>query len=152
MADALKTSDLPESAQIAEILGLPEPSSFDDLKLAGRIAHGLRIRSVERVVDRIDPGGSSISSTSFVPKSTLQRRKASGARLGVSASEKLWQVTRVFVEARRQYRSDEGARAFLLRPHPLLEGRTPLDVARETAAGADLVLKLLGEAEAGIAV
>lgn len=152
MADTMRSSDLSEPAQIAEILGLPEPASFDDLKLAGRIAHGVPVRSVARVVDRIDPGGSSISTASFVPKSTLQRRKASGGRLSVGSSEKLWQVTRVFVEARRQYRSDEAARAFLLRPHPLLEGRHPLEVARETAAGADLVLKILGEAEAGVAV
>lgn len=40
---------------------------------------------------------------------------------------------------------------FLNRPHPLLEGETPLDVARSSLAGAEAVLNLMRRAEAGIA-
>lgn len=141
-----------EPMQIADVLGLPRPSSFDDLKLADNIARGVPVRSVDRVIAFIDPSGLTIKSTHFVPKSTFQRRKADDGLLSPDKSGKLWQVARVFVEARRHYRCDEQARAFLLRAHPLLEGRRPLDLARETAAGADLVLKVLGEAEAGVAV
>ena len=36
--------------------------------------------------------------------------------------------------------------------YPEIEGRSPMDVARESTAGADLVLKLLDQAEAGVAV
>ena len=41
---------------------------------------------------------------------------------------------------------------FLNRPHLLLGGRTPLDVARESTTGADLVVRIIGEARAGVAV
>jgi uncharacterized protein (DUF2384 family) len=40
---------------------------------------------------------------------------------------------------------------FMARKHAMLEGRTPLDVAKETTAGADLVLKILARADAGVA-
>ena len=42
-------------------------------------------------------------------------------------------------------------RAFLTRPHPLLDGKTPLDTARSGRAGADEVLTLIRRARAGIA-
>ena len=41
---------------------------------------------------------------------------------------------------------------FLERPHPLLDGATPLDMARSCSAGAHAVLNLLRRAEAGVAV
>ena len=52
----------------------------------------------------------------------------------------------------RAYRGDRTATdAFLNRPHPLLDGETPLDVARSSSAGADAVLNLILRAEAGMA-
>ena len=48
---------------------------------------------------------------------------------------------------------DEGAaRRFLERPHPLLEGRTPLAVACDSEAEAERVELLIGRADAGVAV
>ena len=41
---------------------------------------------------------------------------------------------------------------FLTRPHPLLDGESPLDMATSSSAGADSVLKLVLRAEAGVAV
>lgn len=47
---------------------------------------------------------------------------------------------------------DEGAaRRFLDRPHPLLEGRTPKEVAG-TPEGAARVVGLIGRADAGVAI
>ena len=67
-------------------------------------------------------------------------------------SEKILALARVFVEVLRQYHDDSKLAAqFLLREHAILGGRTPLDVAKESTTGADLVLKLLAQAEAGIA-
>ena len=40
--------------------------------------------------------------------------------------------------------------AFLSRPHPLLEGETPFDMARSGSAGAEAVLNLIRRAEAGV--
>ena len=41
------------------------------------------------------------------------------------------------------------ARRFLLNPHPMLGDRTPLDIALESGAGADLVVNLLGRGAYG---
>ena len=67
-------------------------------------------------------------------------------------SERLQEVDRVVDAVSRAYRGDQDAvEAFLNRPHPLLEGETPLDRARSGSAGAEAVLKLVQRAEAGIA-
>ena len=41
---------------------------------------------------------------------------------------------------------------FLHRPHPLLEGETPFDMARSSSAGTEAVLNLIRRAEAGMAL
>ena len=46
----------------------------------------------------------------------------------------------------------DAADRFLERPHPLLGGRTPAAVARESKAGADRVVLLIGQADAGVAI
>ena len=67
--------------------------------------------------------------------------------------ERVQGVARVEFEAGRLWSGDQAATVrFLNRPHLLLGGRTPLDVARESTAGADLVVRIIGEARAGVAV
>jgi uncharacterized protein (DUF2384 family) len=44
------------------------------------------------------------------------------------------------------------AREFLNRTHPLLNGRTPLELARESDQGVARVCEILGRLEAGTAV
>lgn len=46
----------------------------------------------------------------------------------------------------------DAAGRFLERPHPLLGGCTPAAVARESEAGADRVVLLIGQADAGVAI
>jgi len=41
---------------------------------------------------------------------------------------------------------------FLNRPHPMLEGKTPFEVARSGPAGTEAVLNLILKAQAGTAV
>ena len=84
------------------------------------------------------------------PEATLTARAPASA-----ATEPLSDaaVARVVLEARRLWGNDPAATVrFLNRPHLLLDGRTPLDVARESPAGADLVVRIIGEARAGVAV
>lgn len=142
----------PEAEQIARILGLPRPRSFDDAKLVGCIRDGIPAQSAAAVALAIDPVGAHLKAYHLVSKSTLHRRETDDKPLSTDDSETLWQVARVYVEALRQYRDAEAASAFLFRQHPLLGGQRPIDLARETTAGADLVLKLLAQAEAGIAI
>ena len=67
-------------------------------------------------------------------------------------SERLQEVSRVVDAVSRAYRGDQDAiEAFLNRPHPLLDGETPFDLARSSSAGAEAVLNLVCRAEAGVA-
>ena len=51
------------------------------------------------------------------------------------------------------YRGDRSAiEVFLDREHPLLEGNTPLDLARSGSAGAEAVLNLIRRARVGMVV
>jgi putative toxin-antitoxin system antitoxin component (TIGR02293 family) len=144
--------EAPEAVQIAEFIGLPRPETFNPMKLADTIKVGMPLAAVKNVVKRVDPLGVVVNVYDFIPKATLNRRAKNRKKLSRDVSEKLWQVARVYVEAQRQYGDDAEARAFLSRPHPLLDNRTPLEVAKETVAGTDMVLRLLSQAEAGVAV
>ena len=62
-------------------------------------------------------------------------------------------MERVVRAAHEVWRGDAAAAVrFWRRPNALLDGRTPLDVATESTVGADLVVELLGAAQAGVAV
>lgn len=68
-------------------------------------------------------------------------------------SEKVHALARVVSETVKLWNDDDAAaRRFLNRPHPLLEGRTPFEMANESTAGADLIVKLIGKARAGVAI
>lgn len=149
---AAAITDLPAAVQTAMVLGLPRPASFDDLKLADAIGAGLSTRSVDAVVKRLDPGGGRLKPSQLVPKSTLHRLAEGNKRLSPEASETLWRIARVYLEAMQLYRSSDEAMEFLFRPHPLLDRRTPFEVAKGTSAGAALVIELLLRARFGIAV
>ena len=58
-------------------------------------------------------------------------------------------LAKVFAFALDIYREPVRVRAFLSRPHAMLDGRLPLDVALATGPGADLVVNLLGRAAYG---
>lgn len=149
---AVYPAEAPEAVRIARILGLARPDTYNDLGMAKALEKGVPARSVEHVVKRLDPSGVHMKVYDFIPKSTYHRCQQQRKPLSKDLSEQLWQVARVFVEAQRHYGDDREALDFLLRPHPLLDGATPLALAKETSAGADLVLRLLAEAEAGVAV
>ena len=141
-----------EPVQIAAFMGLAHADAFSELSMIEALRKGFPVRSAEVVAKQIDPTGALINAYDFVPKSTLHRSKQGNKRLSKDVSEQLWQVARVYVEARRQYGSDRDALEFLLRRHPLHDDQTPFELAKETVAGADLVLRVLAQAEAGVAV
>lgn len=140
-----------EPVRIAEFMGLAHAESFGDLEMVEALRQGVPARSAEVVAKHIDPTGAHVSVYDFVPKSTLHRCRQDNKRLSKAVSEQLWQIARVYVEARRHYGTDRDALEFLLRRHPLLDDQTPFALAKETIAGADLVLRLLARAEAGVA-
>jgi putative toxin-antitoxin system antitoxin component (TIGR02293 family) len=86
----------------------------------------------------------------LVPKATLERRrKSSSRRLTSEEGDRLARLAKVFSFALDIYKVPENARKFLTRPHPMLDGKSPLDVALATGPGADIVINLLGRAAYG---
>lgn len=125
---------------------------MDDVGLVEKIETGLPISAAEKIVRRIDPKKAYLSVQDIIPKATYYRRKELGKPLSKDLSEKIFALSKVFYETLRQYHGDTNTAAlFLLRKHPMLGGRSPFDIAKESTAGADLVLKVLARAEAGVA-
>ncbi|AOZ04379.1 hypothetical protein BKK81_33085 (plasmid) [Cupriavidus sp. USMAHM13] len=77
----------------------------------------------------------------IVPEATFKRRRD---RLSPDESEKTERLARVFATALYVWDDEADARDFLNTPHPLLEGRRPLDVAM-TELGARRVEELLAK-------
>ena len=68
-------------------------------------------------------------------------------------SERLYEVSRVLDAVSRTYHGDKAAIVrFLEKPHRLLGGYTPLEMAQSSSAGAEAVINMLRRAEAGFAV
>jgi putative toxin-antitoxin system antitoxin component (TIGR02293 family) len=121
------------------------------LELIDRIQSGLPVTVLERVCRFVAPSDASFKYR-IVSRATLnRRRKARGARLSSAESERLARIARVWVFAREVWGSDAEARAFLFRPHMMLEGRTPIEVAVGTNMGAELVEDILGRLRYGSA-
>jgi putative toxin-antitoxin system antitoxin component (TIGR02293 family) len=142
-----------EANRMAFFLGLPHWRKFDDLAIVASVKKGFPARTAETVVRRIDPDGRFLHATDIIPKSTYHRRLKANKALTKDESERILALSKVFAEVLRLYHGETTLAAhFLLRPHPLLGARPPIELAKESSAGADLVLKLLVKAEAGVAV
>jgi len=129
-------------AQIAAVMALvPLPHSFaelDDLVRAGLPKSALRA-SVEHVTRTAEERR--LLLFHIIPEATFKRRRE---RLNAEESEKAERMARIFATADYVWDSEDDAREFLNTPHPLLNGRTPLDVSM-TELGARRVETLLWE-------
>lgn len=86
----------------------------------------------------------------LIPKATLERRRKSASkRLTSEEGDRLARLAKVFSLALDIYKELERAREFLGHPHPMLDGKAPLDVTLATSSGADMVINLLGRAAYG---
>jgi putative toxin-antitoxin system antitoxin component (TIGR02293 family) len=143
-------------AEMARILGIQGSAAerargapLAPMRLIERIEAGLPLQALDRLTDFLAPGDAAFKYT-LVPKATLNRRTAQ-KRLSPEESERLARLARVGAMARDVWKTDAAARAFLFRPHPMLEGRRPVDVARATDLGAQLVEGILGRLKYGSA-
>lgn len=140
-----------ESRQIARFMGLPKWKDVDDIDLVEWVKRGFPAGTATIVTRRVDPHERFVRAVDIIPKSSLHRRK--DKNLTKDQSESIWALSRVFCEVLRIYSDDlDRAALFLVNKHPLLGDRSPLSLAKESAAGADLVLRHLAKAEAGVAV
>ena len=145
-------ADLPasEAARVARLLAIDEPDILSDVQLAQRVSGGLLPRAAAALAEVL---GRNRVVGPVVPEATLRRVRKARRPLSRELSERLYEVGRVVDAVGRAYRGDRDAiDTFLNRPHPLLDGETPFDMARSSSAGAEAVLNLIRRAEAGIAV
>jgi putative toxin-antitoxin system antitoxin component (TIGR02293 family) len=83
-----------------------------------------------------------------VPRTTLERR---ADQLSPLESERTERVARLFVHAVRTLGTEAEARAFMTTPHPLLDGRGPIDAAK-TDLGTRRAEQILNALEYGLAL
>lgn len=126
--------------RIAAVMALtPLPHSFAELD--ERVRHGLPKSALQAGVGHVARGTEERRALLFriVPEATFKRRRE---QLSPDESEKTERLARIFATASFVWDDEDDARTFLATPHPLLEGRSPLDVAM-TELGARRVEELL---------
>ena len=139
-----------ESSRIARMLALDAVDGVDDVALARHVAEGLDPAAETALGEVL---GARLPIGPVVPEPTLRRARRERTRLSRDHSERLYELGRLFDALGRAYRGDADAiAAFLGRPHPLLDGDSPLSMARSSSAGCAAVLNLVHRAEAGVAV
>ena len=134
------------AAETIELLGLKVGAN--PLSLADAIERGLPSASLTRLVRAIAPDDPNFK-YKLIPKATFARSK--GKRLSPAHSERIARYARIWSAALNVWKSEQEARDFLWRTHPLLDNRLPIQVAA-TEVGARLVEEVLGGLEHGTAV
>jgi putative toxin-antitoxin system antitoxin component (TIGR02293 family) len=138
-----------EAARFLRIPSKDKPLT-SPLQFLDHLDKGLPVGSVDRIAAAIAPGDSEFRYR-IVPKATLARVRPKG-RLNKTQGELVSRLAEVWTDAIRVWKTEEQARSFLSRKHPLLENRRPIDVALQSAIGAQLVRDILGRLEHGTAV
>lgn len=134
--------------KIASVMMLfPIPHSFAELD--DLVAHGLPKGALKASVDRVCTSGEERKKLLYriIPEATYKRRRST---LTADESERAERLARVFATADYVWNSEDDARVFLGTPHPMLQGRSPLDVSM-TELGARRVEELLWKLYYGIA-
>ena len=138
-------------ADVVRVLGVAPTAGrpADPLRFAQQLQDGLPVKALDRLSAAIAPGDAAFR-YHFVAKATLARRTTAN-RLSADESAKLARVAGVYAVARDVWGSDEEARDFLNRRHPLLDDGTPLTIALGSDIGARLVERILGKLKYGSA-
>ena len=134
--------------QIASIMSLlPVPHSFAELDAL--VSDGLPKNALKASVEFVCLNNEQRKQLLYriIPEATYKRRRD---KLSVDESERAERLARIYATTRYVWDSDDDARTFLHTPHPMLEGRTPLDVSM-TELGARRVEELLWQLYYGIA-
>ena len=137
---------------VADVLGLSikEPAGRSPFALISRIEDGLPIGALERLTDLLAPGDAQFKYR-LIPKATYERRKRAAQPLSAEEGTRVARLARVWRLARDVWGSDEAARAFLFRSHPMIEDKRPVDVVIQNEFGAEMVIDILGGLKYGSA-
>lgn len=86
-----------------------------------------------------------------IPSRTLQHRRSRQERLTIEESDRVVRVIRAISQAEAVYASHERALAWLRRPNPRLDGRTPFSLLN-TDIGSRIVEEMLVQIDEGMFV
>lgn len=134
---------------VEALLGVAAAKS--PLALANAIEAGLPVSALQHFAEIAAPNDKNFRYR-IVPKGTLRRRLRSNGRLKPCEGDRVARLAKVFSFALEIYGEPGRVIDFLSRPHPMLGGKPPFDVALKTSTGADLVTNVLGRAAYGGAV
>lgn len=132
----------------ARVLGKVASGSTETLPLIEFIEEGLPFESIDQISDSIGITRDKTLELIGLPKRTYARRKKQG-RLGLSESDRLFRLARIFVRAKAVLGSVEKAGRWLRKRNRALGNRMPLDLLG-TDFGAHQVEKILGRIQHGI--
>lgn len=139
-----------EAHRLARLLDLDEPERLDELAFARLVADGLPVSAVTALGELV---GRARIEGRIASEATLHRLRKSGGALSRTHSERVYGAARVLDAVGTAFHGDLlRIRDFLVRPHPLLEGESPLGLTLSSLPGADAVRRLVRRAEAGVAV
>ncbi len=139
-----------QAYNVCRALGIKVSANSDPgIVLARKLREGLNVNVVSKVAKQVAPNDKSFA-YKVIPRASLIRFKKAG-KLSAIASDKIYNLSRVWEAAEYLYKDPEKAREFLKRPHPLLGGEIPLELVHTSSAGADVILDLINRATAGVA-
>jgi putative toxin-antitoxin system antitoxin component (TIGR02293 family) len=130
-------------ADVYILIGVRHTAIGKPLGIADTVENGLPVSAVERIARAIAPDDARFKYR-IVPKTTLERRRKARGRLTSEEGDRVARLAKAFAMAISIYRDEASVAVFMRRPHMLLEGKTPRDVALATDPGADAVVHLLG--------
>lgn len=134
---------------VETLLGVNANADDTRLGLASSIMTALPVITLDRLAGAVVPDDASFKFR-LIPKTTLERRrKSTTRRLTSDEGDRLARLAKVYIFALSIYRDSNNAREFVNRPHAMLEGKLPLDVALATGPGADAVISLMGSTAYG---
>jgi putative toxin-antitoxin system antitoxin component (TIGR02293 family) len=133
------------NAQIGDWLGLRSPATEGEIL---RIVEGRLAPSVIKRLGALGLERTEIDAV-VIPSRTLQHRRSRREKLTVEESDRVLRVIRVLSLTESVYGSRERALAWLRRPHPRLDGRTPFTLLK-TDAGSRIVEELLIQIDEGM--
>ncbi len=136
-------------ADLSATLGLKE--NMGGTNLMARLKRGLPVSALERVSRLINPAEPNFKHR-IVSKATLARRKTSHRSLTPEESYRVARLARVWEVALDVWGDESDAREFLLKPHAMLDGISPIDATLQTSFGAREVESILGGLKYGTAI
>jgi putative toxin-antitoxin system antitoxin component (TIGR02293 family) len=136
---------------LTDVLGVHPKGQVQPTSLMTEVERGLPLSALDRLARAVAPDDTEFPNR-IVPRALPSSRNAPAARLSAEESARLARLAEVWALAREVWGSEDAARAFLFRPHPMLEGREPIDVVLANEFGRPLVEGILGGLQYGSAV